>query len=140
MNRLSRACALAAVLSLVAVALVGCAPAASLDGTSWQLTEWSVSSIDPADVTITLQFDGGQATGSGGVNGYGASYEVGPGDALAIGEIVSTLMAGPEPAMSAEASYFTLLSQAKSYRIDGQTLRISGADGQESLVFEAVAE
>lgn len=64
-------------------------------------TKWSlVSSGEPGaetpvmeGSTLTLEFDaGGQASGSGGCNSYGAQDEV-QGNRLSSGEITRTLMA-----------------------------------------------
>jgi len=83
---------LAAVL-LVAVslmALVGCSPAGSpLDGTSWRLTEWTLSSLNPADFTITAQFADGQISGNSGVNSYGGPCKLGRGAAFSVGPLAS---------------------------------------------------
>lgn len=125
-----------AALALVAAVLltVACTSGGSLEGTSWKLTEWSVSSIDPARVTITAKFANGRIGGSGGVNSYSGPYTAGPGTAFKAGTLTSTLMAGPEPAMHAETAYFALLAQVASYRIHGDTLTMMDAGGNESLV------
>jgi len=102
-----------AALLLLAVSLAvlpGCSSAGDpLDGTHWRLSAWTLSSLNPADFTITAQFANGQITGSGGVNTYGGPYKLGPGAAFSAGPLTATLIAGPEPAMRAEAAYFKLL-------------------------------
>ena len=132
---------LAAAVVLVGVsliALVGCSRASSpLDGTRWKLVGWTISSIDPADVTITANFAAGQISGYSGVNTYSGPCTLGPGDAFAAGPLASTEMAGPESAMRAEAAYLTLLGQAKSYRMAGGTLTLYDQGGNESLIFAA---
>jgi heat shock protein HslJ len=47
------------------------------------------------------------------------------------------MMAGPEADMKAEQSYLTLLAAAKKYRVDGETLTLMDADGNESLIYAA---
>ena len=47
------------------------------------------------------------------------------------------MMAGPEPDMRAEKDYLTLLAAAKQYAADGQTLTLSDANGNESLIYTA---
>ena len=54
------------------------------------------------------------------------------------GPLVSTEMAGPEPAMRAEGAYLTLLGQARSYRVDAGRLTLFDGDGNESLIFAAM--
>jgi heat shock protein HslJ len=131
----------AAVLVTV-LAAVGCSGGGShaLDGTSWRLTGWSVSSLDPNTFTITADFAGGKISGKSAVNSYGGSYTAGPGSAFSVGEIASTLMAGPEPEMRAEQAYTMLLRQAKSFAVKSDTLTLSDANGNESLIFTRAAK
>lgn len=128
--------------SLVALALasLGCAAAGGdvkLDGTSWTLNGWSASSLDPAEFDITAAFEEGRISGRSGVNSYGGSYEIASGGSFEVGEIASTLMAGPEPAMRAETIYHELLKQARKYAVDGDTLTLSDANGNQLLIFAA---
>jgi heat shock protein HslJ len=125
---------LAAAL-LSAAGCGGSSSAASLDGTSWRLTGWTLSSLDPASFTITAKFVGGQISGSSAVNTYSGPYKAGPGEAFSVGDLASTMMGGPEPAMRAEKAYLTLLAQAKSYKLDGATLTLFDQSGNQSLLF-----
>ena len=125
------------VASLLAVALVGCSGSA-LDGTRWRLTEWTVSSVDPAAITVTAVFSDGRISGSGGVNTYSGDYSTGPRGAFGVGELALTAMAGPEPQMRAEAAYLALLQQAESFKIAGNQLTLYDEGGNESLIFAAV--
>ena len=134
----------AAFVTLAAVAMLlaaGCgasqSAAPSLDGTSWRLTEWTLSSLDPNDFTITAQFAGGKISGKSAVNSYGGPYTEGPGDAFAVGELVSTMMAGPEPDMRAEKAYLSLLSAARSFKLDGGRLTLFDQNGNEATIFAA---
>jgi len=126
---------------VVAVALAGCGTlrdGASLDGTSWRLTEWSISSVNPASVTITASFKDGEIGGSAPINSYGGPYEATEsGSFLVGGPISSTLMAGPEEAMRAERAYFALLDQARKYSRKGGELTLSDANGNPLLIFAA---
>jgi heat shock protein HslJ len=121
----------------------GSSPSRSpLEGTQWRLSEWTVSSIDPASVTIWANFAGGQISGSSGVNSYGGPYKTGPGDAFSTGQLAVTAIGGTGPAMRAESAYLTLLSQGRSYRVsgDGDTLTLYDAAGNESLIFVSVVK
>lgn len=141
MNRVAKLIAVCVATAVSIGALVGCAPRpTSLEGTSWTLIGWSVSSIDPADFRITARFDGGQITGNSGVNSYGGPYEQGPGNAFSAGELVSTLMAGPEPAMRAETAYMKLLAEARSFEVSADTLTLFDAKGNEALIFEVAGK
>jgi Heat shock protein len=134
----------AVLLVVVALAaLVGCSREGGspdggvLDGTRWRLTEWTLSSLDPADFTITARFADGQISGNSGVNSYSGTYQAGSGDAFSLGQIAVTEMGGQEPAMRAEAAYLTLLSQAKSFKLTGGRLTLYDQGRNESLLFEA---
>ena len=129
---------LVAFVALVTVVAAGCSGEGDpLAGTRWRLTEWTMSSLSPADFTITAAFDGGKISGSSGVNGYSGPYETGSGRAFEIGPLVTTEMAGPEPAMRAEGAYLTLLAQARSYELAGGRLTLFDGNGNVSLVFDA---
>ena len=107
-----------------------------LEGTKWKLTGWTISSIDPKDVNITLNFSGGKVSGSGGVNSYGGSYEAKTDGSFSVGSISMTEMAGTELAMRAEAAFFRLLSQAKSFKVKGDALTLFDKNGNEQLIFK----
>jgi heat shock protein HslJ len=129
-------------LSVALLAVAGCggsgSDAPTLDGTALGLTEWTLSSLDPADFPITAKFADGKISGDSAVNTYNGPYTAGPGDAFSVGDLVSTRMAGPEPAMRAEGAYLKLLSEAKSYKLDGGGLTLFDQNGNESLIFKAV--
>lgn len=137
MNRLARS-ATAVFIAAIVVLASGCAttPTAKLDGSSWRLSAWSISSQRASDFAITARFADGRIAGRSGVNSYGGSATVGPGSALAIGPLAATKMAGPEPAMRAERAYLDLLAGVASYRLAGDGLALLDADGNERLVFE----
>ncbi len=125
-------------------ALAGCSSPKSagnpLNGTQWRLTGWTLSSIDPAAVKITLQFAEGKVSGNSGVNSYGGSFTTGPGNAFAVGAIAMTEMAGSDLNMRAESAFQTLLGQARSYKLAGSTLTLYDQGGNESLSFEATGK
>jgi len=138
MARLFKATAATFVIAISLVAPGACSREHSeLDGTQWALTEWTLSSLSPRDFSITARFADGTIAGHSGVNSYGGPYELGPRRAFAVGQLASTQMAGPEPAMRAEGAYLTLLGQAKSYRLSSGRLTLFDAGGNESLIFEA---
>ena len=130
------------VISVALLAAAGCGGSGSdtptLVGTAWRLSGWSLSSLDPNDFTITAAFADGKISGKSAVNTYGGPYTEGPGDAFSVGDLASTMMAGPEPDMRAETAYLTLLAQAKSYKLDGGGLTLFDENGNESLIFAAV--
>jgi len=126
--------ALAASLMLLA----GCASVEGpLDGSQWRLAAWSLSSLRADEFSITANFDAGRISGRSGVNSYSGSYKLGPGAAFSVGNLTSTEMAGPEPAMRAEHAYLTLLGEARSYRSTEGELILFDKGGNQSLIFAA---
>ena len=120
-------------------ALAGCGSAGhKLDRTSWRLTGWTLNSLEPSAFTITATFAAGKISGHSAVNSYGGSYTAGSDGGFAVGQVASTQMAGPEPAMRAERAYLTLLRQARSYSESGRTLTLFDAHRNESLIFAQV--
>jgi len=132
------AVACAAMLVGVTILAGGCtAGGADLEGTQWVLEGWSVSSQDPTEFETTASFADGEIGGRAAVNSYGGPYTAGADGSFSTGEIVQTLMAGSEAAMRAEQTYFELLSQARRYEVDGDTLTLFDEDGTELLIFGA---
>ena len=138
------ALAFLAVVVLVPLACGGAgAGAHALDGTSWRLTGWTLSSLAPDKFTITAAFADGKISGTSAVNSYGGTYSAGSSGssaagssgAFSVGQLASTEMAGPAPAMRAERACITLLRQARSYQLAGDALTLYDANGNESLIF-----
>jgi heat shock protein HslJ len=127
---------LVAVLALAGVVTAGCGgDEQQLDGTSWRLEGWSVSSQSPADFEITAIFTSDQVSGAAPVNTYSAGYTVTADGGFSVGELARTLMAGSEQDMKAEDTYFQLLADAKAYEFDGGQLVLSDANGNELLIY-----
>jgi heat shock protein HslJ len=117
--------------------LVGCSANQNpLTGTEWNLSGWSLSSLNPLDFTITAKFTKEEISGNSGINNYSGTYKLGTNGAFSVGQIAGTLMAGPEPAMKAEGAYLTLLGQASSYKMVDGKLILYDKGGNESLIFE----
>lgn len=108
-----------------------------LGGTSWRLEGWTISSLFPGDFEITATFDEGRIGGRAAVNLYSAPYTAEADGTFTVGDIVSTKMAGPEPAMRAESLYFGFLEQARSYKMDGERLTLFDEGRNELLIFRA---
>ena len=131
------------MMAVLSVCAGGCgsgsdaAAGGSLDSTQWKLTGWTISSLNPADFSITAKFSGGQISGHSGVNTYGGTYHLGTGGTFSTGPLACTEMAGPDAAMRAESAYFTLLAQVKTYTLTGSTLTLRDAGGNEVLIFDA---
>ncbi len=117
------------LLTLLLAACGGGAPAASLTGTAWRLTQLNGQPI-VENTTPTLTFDAdGQAGGQGSCNGFGGSYET-ENEKLTFGPLRSTLMACMETGvMEQEAAYFEALAKTTSYSVAGERLTLFDENG-----------
>jgi heat shock protein HslJ len=132
----------AVVLSVaVAVWVSGCTKAPSttdpgtLEGVEWALVGTSISSTDLSAMGVTATFDGERVSGFSAVNQYGGPYTARSDGSLDVGELTSTLIAGPEPLMSVESAYLELLGECDSYAVKDGRLTLF-TDGNETLIFE----
>lgn len=141
MNRIGSALFVVSMAGVV-LGLSACAGArpaadpAALEGVEWRLTESSMSSTDLGAAGITASFDGKNVSGTSGVNQYGGPYTAKADGSFKVGELRSTLMAGPEPLMKAESAYLELLKQADSFSVKDDKLTLS-TGAQELLIYEA---
>lgn len=128
-----------AVLAAIVVVATGCncteQKSVGLEGTSWKLVGWSISSQNPSDFTITADFDATRMSGKSAVNQYGGDYKAGADGKFELGPVAMTKMAGSEEEMRAEQNYHQLLSQAKKYSIEGETLTLSDENDNQLLIF-----
>ena len=85
---------------------------------------------------ITLGFDGKDKRffGRSAINRYFGTYKT-EVNKLTFGRAGRTMMAVPEHLMVAEREYMQFLPQVATYRLDGNRLILSKANG-ESIVFE----
>ncbi len=136
----------ALVVALVAATLLisGCeresAPklATDLEGT-WVLESFmGIDQVRPSakGVTTVMTLDGGQASGSGGVNQFAATYNTPNDDALLFGLPTFTETAGEEAPMMQEKAFFIALSMTEFYEIDGAgKLVLKNGDKRAVAVF-----
>jgi heat shock protein HslJ len=124
-------------LALVASEVTGTLSLADLGGREWTLTELGWDQPVPEGVDITLVFEDGKVSGSGGCNRYfgGVTSEV-PGE-LTFSAMGATRMACAEPAMDFEQRYLAALSTASQYSFIACRLALSCVteDGVVTLLF-----
>jgi heat shock protein HslJ len=110
-----------------------------LEGADWQATEIAgqaaLSGAEAADVTAV--FAAGEMSGSGGVNRYSATYEIGEGGAITISTPAATLMAGPPAAMEQEQAYFAALEQVAGFSATADSLTLTDEQGDVLIRYEA---
>jgi len=90
-----------------------------------------------AETEITLTFEDGAVSGSGGCNTYGAAY-IFDGSFFTFWAPIATEMACSDPAgvMEQEQRYLSFLKDVTIYRIDRNQLRLETGDGR-ALLFAA---
>lgn len=151
MSAVSSRIALAAVVAVAAIAVGGVAgattappddssgPSASApaDTDSGGLVgTWNVATIGADDVSGIGAFfeftDDGQVQGFSGVNSFHGPYEAGQGT-IEFGAVISTRMAGPEPAMAVENALFAVLEGAQPVALAGDMLTLGSGDGAVEL-------
>lgn len=110
-----------------------------LEGPTWVLgsiiqNEVVVSSA--VDSQITAIFADGQVAGLAGCNQYSASYTM-TDTALTLGPIAATKMACEDERGQREQEFLTAFAAAVSYAIEGESLTLLDANGNELLIFQA---
>jgi heat shock protein HslJ len=127
------------LFSLLAFTLAACSPqpiANDLTGTSWHLVSYGQANqqTPAADgVTTLVQFTlDGQVSGSLGCNQFSGKYSV-KGDKITFDQLISTLMACPEPQMSQETAAFQVLSGTVRFELTDNSLVIFDESGQNAI-------
>ena len=115
-----------------------------LEGTVWQLESFVSGTGDNGSASslinsssITVELGNGTVAGSAGCNQFTAPYTL-EGEALTVGEIVTTRMACDGAIMQQEQAFVDALGAATSLTIDGANLVLTNADGQ--LIFRPSAQ
>ena len=115
---------------------------ASLENTSWRLTDISGEKIPPksdnqrfGDFTLNIGTD--SINGSSGINSFFGSYTINNGKITTKG-IAGTLMAGPDNLMKLEGRYLKALNNIKSYKIINNTLKIES--DTDTLTFQKAGQ
>ncbi|MCB0209582.1 MAG: META domain-containing protein [Anaerolineae bacterium] len=86
--------------------------AEDLNGTTWNLVNLNLDQQPVlADTEVTISFQDGQITGSGGCNNYNTGFTLGEDNpfVMTIDPVASTKMACPDPILTQETAYFTAL-------------------------------
>lgn len=126
------------LLSVMAIALAACSPAASPS----IVGEWTLESYgDPTnptpsapDVETSIIFgEDGQVNGNVGCNVFGGGYKVGDGT-VTFGNLFSTLMFCEGAAGEQETVVFGVFVETATYKLNGNTLTITSADGSSVVV------
>jgi len=112
-----------------------------IQGTRWSLLEIDGKRIIPGS-HVSLDFDKGSASGSGGCNHYGAGYLVDKYGKISFLEIFLTAMNCPFPpgVTAQEKRYIEALSESVKYEMSAGGLVLYDSEDRELLVFEGEPE
>jgi polar amino acid transport system substrate-binding protein len=117
-------------------------PTNPLAGRSWQMTSYYdgqaiISALAGTEVTAVFG-DDGSVSGSAGCNTYNATYQV-DGNSLTVGSVTATRQtcSEPEGIMEQESAYLVALESATAYRVEGDQLELTDAEGVRVASFTA---
>ena len=91
--------------------------AADLDGTGWTLLELKDGQPALADAAVSISFEDGKISGSGGCNSYTGSFsldEINP-FIMTTGPVAATRQACSDPVGAQETAYFTALEKVSQW-------------------------
>lgn len=115
------------ILLLGLLMLATCSRMSGLPSGAWELVSLNGAPVVEG-TTISLEMKDGQAGGSSGCNSYGGSVEV-DGEKIHFGDMNMTLMACTDAGMMAqEGTYLGALGAVESFKVDGDTLTLSGPE------------
>ncbi len=129
------------LMSMAVVALAGCAATAThnrgqleLTGAQWELVEWPALTMQlPEAHPVLVRFDHvgdeDRLSGHSGCNQFSAPYVLRDAGEVTIATPVATRMACPAAYMEFEARFLDKLESIANYRIDGNRLTLTAADG-----------
>ncbi|MCB0166914.1 MAG: META domain-containing protein [Anaerolineae bacterium] len=99
-----------------------------LNGTTWTLVDLNFDQQPVlTDTEVTISFQDGQITGSGGCNTYNTSFTLGEDNpfVMTISPVASTRMACPEPILTQENAFFTALQNVSLWGYNVGQLALS---------------
>ncbi|MBB1516799.1 META domain-containing protein [Tessaracoccus sp. MC1679] len=132
-------------MSLLLASCASATPAAppssgDLVGVTWLLEDLAGEApVDGSPVTVHFA-DDGALFGSGGCNRFSGTYEI-DGGTLTVGDALpSTMMACADDVMALESSFFTALTDARGFAVDGETLTLNDEGGEALGTFAAQSQ
>lgn len=105
-----------------------------LAGTTWVLADLGSEAVR-SDTQITIRFEDGRLGGADGCNRYSTAYKADGVNLNVDKNVVSTMMACPEPIMQQASAYIAALTQAATYKVEGGQLMLFDAAGKTLATF-----
>ena len=131
-----------ALSAVFMVALSACAAnGASLAGTSWKLASYGpkdaqTPAVAGINTNLTIGADG-KLSGNMGCNSMGGEFTL-SGQTITFKNVYATEMACADPQMLQEGAALKVLQGTASYTVDGDTLTVISAEGNDMLTFTAI--
>ena len=109
-------------------------------GITWLLEDLAGEApVDGSPVTVRFT-EVGALFGSGGCNRFAGTYEI-DGATLTVGDALpSTMMACADDVMTLETAFFTALTEARGFAVDGETLTLNDEGGEALGTFAAQSQ
>jgi heat shock protein HslJ len=130
---------LIALFALFAIILTACAGTPAPAGTTWKLASYGPAgnpTLAAPDVETSVAFGSdGLINGTVGCNSFSGSFKV-SGSQVTFDALASTLMACEDALMQQESGVFAVLTGTANFKMDGDTLTISSADGATAVTFK----
>lgn len=132
-----------AIMLLLVMFMVACTnsgtPTTDLTNRQWQLIELEGQPPLQSERILTIVFDAtGRVSGFAGCNSFSGSYRV-EGTTISISNVVTTLMACADDAVTAQEMMFHQALQAVTqYELNAGTLTLRDENGVVRLRFQAV--
>ena len=108
-----------------------------LSYTEWRLVELGDAPVEVGEGEpaphLVLDLEESRVAGSGGVNRIMGTFVLAENE-LRFGPLATTMMAGPEEAMTRERTFLDALERVTSYELDGSSLVLL-ADGERVARF-----
>lgn len=106
--------------------------------------KWTLVSVGDENVEVLkdmpvpfISFDeaSGRVHGNAGVNLFNGTYTL-DGKKLSLGDLATTMMAGPEESMNLESQVLGALGRAESVKTSPDKLQLLSSDGKVLLVYK----
>ena len=126
------------IILILGLALAACGGGgAELGGTTWSLK--ALNGQPPLEgITAGMIFgENGSVSGKTGCNSFTTTYQTNRNE-ITFAPAASTMMACPQPQMDQEAAFFSALTNAKTYNVQGTILNLMDADGTTIASFGKV--
>ena len=108
--------------------------------------EWKLKMLNGEPIVVDTTFkkepllvfdkESNRVSGNGGCNGFGSNFELKGDGEITLSDIAATQMACPN--LDLEGRFFEVLRAVKGYRIEGNTLTLTGENGQTAALLEWV--